>query len=205
MIAAHTPVGTVIFVLQGMPHVATVNAELWQAGDQWIVGTDRKTSGGETFKDVVNAENCYALADLVAQASWNGADVLKALGLEDIRQHVVDAEDLRQAKRKDRPFTAVLRDLGRDEDLRELEALRVKAAKWDNLQAGLLNLGAAGVVPKPQAMPPAPDLVELAASAVDALERIADAVEGLEDRIGNLTKYEETFGGAKVGVLRVST
>lgn len=165
MIPAHTPVGTVVVVVDpddnslmvtptvDVPRSGGVGAESWWVFVKGVSGR------------VLN-QNCHALADLVAQASWNGADVLKALGVK---------------LGSDVPFVEVLKSLGREADLRELEALRERAAKWDALM-------------KPSNMPiismppdPAPDLAI-------AAERIASACEAINARLESVigSRYLDT-------------
>lgn len=169
MIPAHTPVGTVVV--------------LWSADAQVFVRSVRSIVSGyvdgsfsvklEPDGLLVHPSHIYALDDLVAQALWNGADVFKALGVnlgDDAKRLQNQAAMWRQACEQDRPLESIMRAAGRDEDLRELEALREKAAKWDALS-------------KPSNMPiismppdPVPDLAK-------AAERIAVACEAINANI----------------------
>ena len=164
MIPAHTPVGTVVVQVNydDQDRASLVVTKIVEACE----------SGSHPFSTAasrglwVASERLYALADLVAQAAWTGADVLKALGVK---------------LGSDVSFVEVLKSLGREADLRELEALRERAAKWDALM-------------KPSNMPiismppdPAPDLAI-------AAERIASACEAINARLESVigSRYLDT-------------
>ena len=176
MIPAHTPVGTVVVQVNydNEDRASLVVTKTIREVEEWL-GPEWFTRTQHTQTTKVSTARLYALADLVAQASWNGADVFKALGVnlgDDAKRLQNQAAMWRQACEQDRPFESIMRAAGREDDLLELEALREKAAKWDALSSG-----------KPVEISPGITLESVPSPRPDPMERIAAACESIDKRL----------------------